>query len=165
MPWKTLTPLALDHFSVEEGGKPIYVESKQKQAWDRDEGGIRSKILGSFLQEVVAVQERLSSRICHQLGMRPEQFPIVLVVCDRALLGYTNHEGGIYLNLLPLVGSSPVEYAQSLHLTILDEFYHRVSSTHNTAFADSLAKLVYDVGTIPASLREANSQKRQRTHF
>jgi hypothetical protein len=120
-------------------------------------------------ERVQRVARLLRVMRCNIVRALPEQLsseavvPVIMVMCKN-LHGFT-HNGGVYVNVLPLFSagerSTVSSHAhrtmcESLFLTLLHELAHRTHHEHDTFFADALGGLAFKCGTATASLITAS---------
>jgi hypothetical protein len=106
----------------------------------------RSSVLEP-LADVANIVAQLRAGIGRALNLstsdRDDKLPIMFAyVPSPSLMAFTRN-GGIFVNLLPLLSLSSTARRRSLFLSILHELAHRTQADHNSQFADQLARILF----------------------
>lgn len=123
----------------------IYIDSTRLEQLTTLLGGEPMAELTPALPAIVAATKHVQADIVR--AMPPpftiSDLPIIYVAVRPNLLGFTQ-SGHIYLNVVPLALAKHDAAAlrQEIFLTIAHELTHRCHHSHDTQFADTLARLV-----------------------
>lgn len=113
----------LDLFALNENSF-VYIDSLMK-----DDPQILGQLpkLCEIHNFVDAFSISLVEKISTFSGISKKNIPLILVIISEKVLGYTDLQGGIFINIFPLIKVSTVdEIKLSVFLTILHELVHRI---------------------------------------